>query len=348
MQDEGSTGCSVKCVEVKKVLSRFALSLQEEVEELFFPKKRRVIILAGPTGVGKTRLSLMLAKQLGGEIVSADSAQVYRGMNIGTAKIEEAEREDVLHHLIDIRNVSEPFSVTDFYHEAKKACFEIQKRDKVPIVVGGTGFYLHALIYGPPSGPPKDDEVRGSLERDYEKHGIEPLFERLEEFDPSYAKTISKNDVHKVIRALEIIEVSGKAVSSFEWKEREPESHFDFHPWFLYRDRQELYPILDARVLAMLDKGLINEVIALDRQGIRKNTTASQAIGYKQTLEYLDSAKTEKDYKEYIERLQAATRHLAKRQFTWFRKEPLFTWLDVARKSDEEILSQIINDYKRA
>jgi tRNA dimethylallyltransferase len=341
-----SSSCHTQCLEVEKVLSKFALSLQEDVQELFFPKKKRAVILAGPTGVGKTRLSLLLAKELGGEIVSADSAQVYRGMNIGTAKIDEHEREGILHHLIDIRDITEPFSVTDFYEEAKRACFEIQKRNKVPIVVGGTGFYLHALIYGPPNGPPKDEEIRSALECDYEKFGIEPLFERLQEFDPSYAQTIGKNDVHKVIRALEIIEITGRAVSSFEWKERAPETYFDFRPWFLYRDRKELYPILDARVLKMLAQGLLDEVIALDRQGIRKNSTASQAIGYKQTLEYLDSAKTEKEYKEYVERLQAATRHLAKRQFTWFRKEPFFTWLDVAKKQDEEILAEIIADYQ--
>ena len=333
------------CINIEKILSQVAKAVETNLQELFSTESRKVIILAGPTGTGKTKLSIQLAQLLGGEIISADSAQVYRGMDIGTAKISKDEQQGVVHHLIDIRNVDEPYNVFDFYHDAKACCLEIQKRGRVPIVVGGTGFYLHTLIYGPPQGPGKSEEVRKKLYDDYEKCGIEPLFDRLAEFDPQYASTIGKYDIHKVLRALEIITISGMPVSSFEWKDRTPDATFQFCPWFLYRERAELYPILDQRSLDMIHKGLIEEVKKLEELGLSSNKQASQAIGYKQTLEYLRSEKTAKDYELFVSKLQAATRQLAKRQFTWFRKEPLFKWLDVGSMSEEMILNTIISDF---
>jgi len=329
-----------------RLVSGVATQLQANIERLFEPSHRRVIILAGATGVGKTAISLQLAAKIGGEIISADSMQVYRGMDIGTAKPSKEEMAKIPHHLIDVCDVTEVFHVVQFYEHAKAACSDILLRGKVPIVVGGTGFYIHALLYGTPKGPPSDLAVRTRLTKEYEKFGLEALTEKLSAIDPIYAATITKNDVHKVIRALEIIEVSGQPVSSFAWKEREVEPFFDWRCWFLWLPKLRLYELLDKRCDAMLQKGLLEEVVALDRQGIRKNPTASQAIGYKQSLEFLDSAQTPADYDKFVQEFKQASRHLAKRQFTWFKKEKLFNWLDLAAHERDEVLDMIIEDWR--
>lgn len=330
----------------EKLLGNVAMQVQEQLLSLFEATHRRVIVIAGVTGVGKTQVSIELAERIGGEIISADSVQVYRSMDIGTAKASLEDRKRVRHHLIDIKNLDESFNVVDFYEEAKACIQDIRVRGKVPIVVGGTGFYLHTLLYGPPSGPPTDAAIRAMLEKDVEKFGIEPLFEKLETFDPVYAATITKNDIHKVIRALEIIEVSGKPVSSFCWKDKKPEGYFDFRPWFFHMPRPALYQKLEHRCDEMLAKGFLLEVVRLDRAGIRRNTTARQAIGYKQVLEFLDTAQTEADYKRFVEAFKTATRHLVKRQCTWFRKEPLFRWLDISKYTKDELLELLISDYE--
>jgi tRNA dimethylallyltransferase len=324
-----------------------AVAFQEQLKKDFLPSFRRVIILAGPTGVGKTALSIKLAERLGGEIISADSMQVYRGMDIGTAKVSKEERMRVPHHLIDICDIDEPFHVVQFYTRAKTICQDILDRGKVPLVVGGTGFYIHALLYGPPAGPPSDGAIRKILQEDFEKFGIEPLFEKLQQFDSTYAGTITKNDIHKVIRALEIIEISGKPVSDFPWRKRPLEPYFDFRPWFLYIPRQGLYELLEKRCDEMLKKGLLEEVLKLDRLGIRSNPTAAQAIGYRESLAFLDGAQQEEDYKTFRTSFVRGSRHLAKRQFTWFRHEKIFRWLDLSSHSEEEVLDLIIEDYKK-
>jgi tRNA dimethylallyltransferase len=321
--------------------------LQEQLVQIPKPTDARALIIAGPTGVGKTDLSCELAERLSGEIISADSIQVYRGMDIGTAKISKEVRKRIPHHLIDMVNIDEPYHVCHFYEDARAALHDILRRGRVPIVVGGTGFYIHTLIYGPPSGPPSDAAIRHMLEEELEKFGPELLFEKLEKADPTYAKTITQNDTHKVIRALEIMEISGKPVSSFCWKARTPEPYFDFRCWFLTRQRDELYHHLDARCDAMLEKGLLEEVVRLDRAGIRQNPTAAQAIGYKQTLEFLATAQTPADYEVFREAFRRACRHLAKRQYTWFRKEPLFRWLDLSKQGREEVLEVIISDFQQ-
>ncbi|HXF28943.1 MAG TPA: tRNA (adenosine(37)-N6)-dimethylallyltransferase MiaA, partial [Chlamydiales bacterium] len=297
-------------VAVTKSLQGLATQLQEQLLKLFHPPEQKVIVLAGPTGVGKSSLALRLAEKMGGEIVSADSIQVYRGMDIGTAKLPFNQRKGVPHHLIDIRDVCEPYNVVNFYQEAKHCCYDILRRGKVPIVAGGTGFYLHALIYGSPKGPPSNPKIRAILEAEADKFGIEPLFEKLQEYDPAYAATITPKDIHKVIRALEIIEISAKPVSSFCWKTQEPEPFFDFRPWFLHMPRKILYEALDTRCDEMLQAGLLKEVVHLDRLGIRTNPTARQAIGYKQSLEYLATGQTMKDYDEFVTIFKTASRHL--------------------------------------
>jgi tRNA dimethylallyltransferase len=317
------------------------IPLEERIRDITSIRAKKVILLAGPTASGKTSLSLRLARLLGGEIVSADSMQVYCGMDIGTAKVSEEERASIPHHLIDIRHVHESFNVVDFYHEAKAALNSIASRNRVPIVVGGTGFYFSALLYGPPSGPPSVPEVRRQFEEQLEQFGCEALYDKLLQTDPEYAKTITHNDKHKIIRALEIVIVTGERVSSHQWKRQRVRSEYQFFPWFIYRPREILYPMIDERCEAMMEAGFIEEVEVLKEQGLLLNSSARQAIGYRQCLEYLESERTEEDFKRFLEHFKIASRHLAKRQFTWFRKEPLFRWLNLGIH-DEEIAAEMI------
>lgn len=196
----GASGTSCKDKELQILLTHFTLPEKEKIPPR--SKKKKVIILSGPTGVGKTQLSLTIAKAIGGEVISADSMQVYRGMDIGTAKVSMEERRQVPHHLIDSRDLDESFNVVEFYAEACQSIKEVFAKGAVPIIVGGTGFYIHSLIYGPPSGPASNPALRRELEEEMEKLGADVLFERLKEKDPVYAATITPRDRHKIIRAL--------------------------------------------------------------------------------------------------------------------------------------------------
>lgn len=329
----------------EQVAHHVALHVQSQLAQFFCPFRHRVILLSGPTGVGKTDFSLKLAQRLDGEIVSCDSMQVYRGMDIGTAKVSIEERQRVPHHLIDIRLVNEPYNVFSYFEDAKAAIESIVARGKVPIVVGGTGFYIHALLYGPPHGPPSNPEVRLQLEEKKKQRGVDFLYALLCSQDPEYAKTLSSSDSHKIIRGLEIMELSGKKVSDFSWKERPALPLYDFRAWFFYMPKEKLHVCLNERCQEMLDAGLVEEVMELDRLGIRHNSTASRAIGYRQTLEFLDTDQTEDDYEAYVEKFKIASRHLAKRQYTWFRKETLFRWVDVTKVRQEELIDMIVEDY---
>ncbi len=330
-----------------RILENVAASVQEKFTTLYRHGSKKVIILAGPTGAGKTALSLRLAECLGGEVISADSMQVYRGMDIGTAKATREERERVAHHLVDIRDIHESFNVKDFYEEALLACQDILSRGKVPIIVGGTGFYIHAFLYGPPEGPACDPRIRAQLAEEAERFGIELLYDKLAQVDPEYAATVSRADRHKILRALEIIEISGKRVSDFSWRKRSPIPFFDHRCWFVFWPREILYTRLEKRCDEMLAQGLLEEVVHLDRAGIRQNRTAAQAIGYRQTLEFLDTARTAHDYEVYVDQLKQASRHLAKRQFTWFRKEPCFRWVDLSALSHDETLELLLREYEK-
>lgn len=308
-------------------------------------KKKKVIILAGPTGIGKTQISLDIARVIAGEIVSADSVQVYRGMDIGTAKIQSQDRGYIRHHLIDSRDIDESFNAVDFFNEAQQALREIFARDHVPIVVGGTGFYIHSLIYGPPSGPVSVAEVRLKIEKEMDEKGSFELYERLKSLDPDYAKTISARDRHKIIRGLEIISLTHQTVSSFK-KFIQPTQEYDFRCWFLYCPKDILYKQLDARCERMLEAGFLEEVKRLVDQGLKENSSASQAIGYRQCLKFLASRQAPDDWISFIKEFKQATRRYAKRQFTWFRKEPLFRWINIDKKSIDHIVEIIIQDYE--
>lgn len=316
-------------------------------KEAHLGPKKRVIVIAGPTAAGKTKLSLSLAQAIGGEIISADSCQVYRGMDIGTAKATPEERALVPHHLIDICEITEPFNVAQFAERGSQEIEGVFARESVPIIVGGSGFYVHALLYGPPMGPPSDKAVRENLENQMEKLGPELLYQKLQNLDPVYAVTISDKDRHKILRALEIISISGQRVSDFPSPRSLSEHDYDFRCWFIYPHREPLYSRIELRCDQMLECGFLDEVRTLIDQGLCINTSAAQAIGYRQAIEYLRSSQTPADFESFKTKFKKATRQFAKRQFTWFRKEPLFRWLNTSENSEERIKELILQDFEQ-
>lgn len=329
--------------EVKKYLAHFNIPLKEKIPPK--AKKKKIIVIAGPTSVGKTKRSLIIAHAIGGEIISADSMQVYRGMDIGTAKVSKEDRARIPHHLIDIREIGERFNVMDFYQEANKAIHEILAKEHVPIIVGGTGFYIHCLIYGPPQGPPSAQDVRNKLEEEMKKYGIGAMYEKLQQLDPEYANTITQSDKQKIIRALEIISLTKQKVSQIPISTEKRED-YDFRCWFLYMPKEILYPKIEMRCDEMIASGLIHEVEELEKKDLRQNHSASQAIGYRQCLHYLSSQKSQADYDAFVAAFKQASRRYAKRQFTWFRREPFFRWLNVDEHSLENSVEMIIQDYE--
>ena len=334
--------------EIERIVQGFSIEAQKQLSSNFQKQKKKVIVIAGPTATGKSSLAMTLSELYGGEIISADSMQVYRGMDIGTAKPTKEELLRIPHHLIDIREVNDPFNVVDFYYEARHCCHLVHTRENIPLIVGGSGFYLHSLLYGPPCGPPSMPELRKSLEEEIERLGCDTLYERLKQLDPQYALSITKNDKQKIIRALEIVTLTGKMVSKLSWKTRSFPQNYDFRCWFLHRPRENLYKRIEARCDKMIEQGLLEEVALLDKMGIRLNTSASQAIGYRQALEFLDSKQSKEDYLHFVNTFKQASRNYAKRQFTWFRREPLFRWLDLDMHDKEIALEIIRQDYESA
>lgn len=332
--------------DIERLFVGFAIEAQKQIPENLQKPKKRVILLAGPTGCGKTSFAISLAETLGGEIVSADSMQVYRGMDIGTAKASLEERAKVPHHLIDIRHVTESFNVVDFYYEARHACQLIQGRNEVPIITGGSGFYIHSLLYGPPSGPPSVPELRRTLEEEIEKLGSAALFERLRQLDPQYAATITSHDKQKIVRALEIITLTGKKVSKLTWRGRHRPLNYDFRCWFLFRPKEHLYHRIDKRCEKMLEEGFLDEVDLLLKEGLKENPSACQAIGYRQAIDYLAGSQSPEEYQKFVESFKQASRNYAKRQFTWFRREPLFRWLDLDLHDPEVAIDMIRRDFE--
>ncbi|MBA3816944.1 MAG: tRNA (adenosine(37)-N6)-dimethylallyltransferase MiaA, partial [Parachlamydiaceae bacterium] len=274
-----SNEITIEKEDIERIFLGFALEAQKQLTSNLQKPKKRAIVLAGPTACGKSALGMSLADLMHGEIISADSMQVYRNMDIGTAKSSKEERERIPHHLIDIRDINESFNVVDFYYEARHCCQQVHARESVPLIVGGSGFYLHSLLYGPPSGPPSVPELRKTLEDEIEKLGSEVLFERLKHLDPEYASTITKNDKQKIVRALEILTLTGKKVSKLSWQGRRKPQNYDFRCWFLCRPRDLLYKRIEERCDKMIENGFLEEVAALDKQGLRLNSSASQAIG---------------------------------------------------------------------
>ncbi len=306
-------------------------------------KKKPLIILTGPTAVGKTKASIGLAKAVGGEIISADSMQVYRHMDIGSAKIKPEEMEGVPHHLIDVLEPDEEFHVVKFQELAKKAMREIWERGHIPIVTGGTGFYIQALLYDIDFDEnEKEDAYRKELEAYAREHGAESLHEKLALVDPASAETIHPNNVKRVIRALEFYEQTGKRISEHNETQRQRESPYAFAYFVLTDDRAHLYERIDRRVDQMIEEGLVKEVQALKDKGYTKQLVSMQGLGYKEILDYLDGNYT---LEEAIYTIKRDTRHFAKRQLTWFKRERDVIWIDkqASDYEEEQILEKMLS-----
>lgn len=332
---------------VGQALRHLVVEARKEAIEEVPKRKGKVIVISGPTACGKSDFAMLLAKNMAGEIICGDSMQVYRGLDIGTAKPTIEDRLQIPHHLVDISEVSQPFTVVNFHEEATKAIDAILERKGVPIVVGGSGFYLHALAYGPPPGPAPDPYVRARLEVQMAEEGPKAMYDRLNDLDPGYAERITHHDRHKIVRALEIIQVTGRKVSSMPWKEGAVSAKYDFRCWFLTRPKDILYRRVDQRCQRMVEMGFLEEVEAMLPKGLMDNSAASQAIGYRQAIEYLSSSRRPEDYQHFMMKFAQASRHYVKRQFTWFRREPLYRWLDVDALDYENAMDLVVRDYER-
>lgn len=287
---------------------------------------KELIVLTGPTAVGKTSLSIALAKAVGGEIISADSMQVYKYMNIGTAKITEEEKCGIPHFLIDELEPDEEFNVTIFKNKVMGYIKDIKSRGKVPIIVGGTGFYIQSVIYDINFNEYGDDSnVRKKYEAMAETIGKSELHKKLALVDREYADSVSENNVKKVVRALTFFEMTGEKLSEHNKRERERRSPFDFAYFVLTMDRKKLYERIDKRVDLMFDMGLVDEVKALMAKGYDKSLVSMQGIGYKEVIDYLNG---ETSLEECIDIIKRDTRHFAKRQLTWFKREKVVTYID--------------------
>lgn len=288
--------------------------------------KKPLIILTGPTAVGKTELSIRLAKLVNGEIISADSMQVYKHMDIGSAKIRQEEMDGIPHHLVDVFEPDEEFHVVRFQECARRCMEEIYSRNRIPILVGGTGFYIQAVLYDidfTENGG--DDSYRKGLEALAKEKGNEYLHRMLREVDASSAEQIHANNVKRVIRALEYYHETGEPISRHNQQERQKESPYNFAYFVLNDRRDRLYEKIDARVDGMLREGLVYEVRALKERGCTKDMVSMQGLGYKEILSYLEGERT---LEEAVYILKRDTRHFAKRQLTWFRREREVCWVE--------------------
>ena len=288
-------------------------------------RRPKVIVICGPTASGKTALSIELAKKINGEIVSCDSMQIYKDMNIGTAKPTEEEKEGIKHYLLDFVSPDKRYSVADYKKDAKKAIKEIVNKGKIPIVVGGTGLYVDSLIYEIEFQDIKfDEEYRRKLEKQVEENGLQELYERAKKIDEEAIKKISPNDKKRILRILEIYHATGKNKTEQEKESRKKEVEYDYKVYALNWDREKLYDRINRRVDIMIEQGLIEEVRNIYNK-YEKFPTAMQGLGYKEVVEYLEG-KTTKE--EMIEKIKQETRRYAKRQLTWFRKNKQTIWLN--------------------
>lgn len=299
----------------------------------------RLVVIAGPTAAGKTSLGIRLAQRFGGEIVSADSIQVYRYLDVGSAKPTAEERAAARHHMIDIRDPDEEFTAGDYVREARRCITDIVSGGWIPFIVGGTGLYIRLLLGGIADIPTADEEVRARLKKELERSGPEALFQRLETADPESAAAIGKENVQRMIRALEVLELTGRPLSSFQ-----REHGFEDRPYrsiffCVCPEREELYRRIDMRVDSMADGGLMKEVMYLKSRGYGEELKPLQSLGYRHFREVLEG---EIDRDEAIRLMKRDTRRYAKRQLTWFRSEPEILWRD---PRDEVRIAQEITDF---
>ncbi len=297
-------------------------------------KKKPLIILTGPTAVGKTALSLALAKQCRAEIISADSMQVYRTMDIGTAKLPLGEREGILHHLIDILNPDEPFSIAMFQAYAKKAMEKIYAAGHIPMIVGGTGFYIQSVLYDIDFTETEvDEEKRREWEELYEREGALAFHERLKKVDAKAAGEIHPNNKKRVIRALEFYEQTGRPISEHNEVEHQKSSPYCFAYFVLNEDRSKLYEKINVRIDQMLEAGLLQEVRQIYEHHYDRELPSMKGLGYKEFFPYFDGTE---ELTSCVERLKRETRHFAKRQLTWFRREREVIWISKEEFQQDE------------
>ena len=310
-------------------------------------KKRPLIVLTGPTAVGKTALSVKLAKAVNGEIISADSMQVYKGMDIGSAKISKEEMEGIPHHLIDVLDPSEEFNIVKFKELSLKAMEEIYAKGKIPIIAGGTGFYIQSVLYDIAFENNEDERTyRNELENiAKEPDGTLKLFQMLKECDPKSAEIIHQNNVKRVIRALEFFKETGLPISEHNEEQKQNESPYNFCYFVLNDDRDKLYENIEKRVDIMLKNGLLDEVKTLHEKGYTKDMVSMQGLGYKEILEYFNG---EISLERAVYLIKRDTRHFAKRQLTWFRREKEISWVNKQDFSydEEKILKHILDKLK--
>lgn len=288
--------------------------------------KPNLLVLVGPTAVGKTKLSIEIAKAFSCEIISGDSMQVYRGMDIGTAKIQSSEMEGIPHHLIDVLNPDEPFSVAQFQDSCRQLIPEIGERGKLPFIVGGTGLYVESVCYEYQfTDTGADEEFRSQMQNLADEEGNKALHARLAAVDPQSAERLHPNDVRRVIRALEIYHMSGTTLSS-QLESQNKQSPYNLCIIGLTMDRQMLYNRIEQRIDEMMDAGLVDEVRSLLGQGFTRNLISMQGLGYKEILEHLEDGVP---LEVAVTKLKRDTRRFAKRQLSWFRHMKDISWVDV-------------------
>lgn len=304
--------------------------------------KQKLLVIAGPTAVGKTELSIRLAKELNGEIISADSMQIYKHMDIGSAKVSEEEMDGIKHYLIDVINPDIPFSVADFKEYGETALKEILNKAKLPMIVGGTGLYINSLTCNMTfTEAEKDDEYREYLEKLAIEKGNEYIHEMLKKCDIISYNEIHANNRKRVIRALEVFKLTGKPFSSFNAGDDFYNSNYDIYYYVLTMNREKLYERINKRVDIMMERGLLDECIKLKNMGYTSHMQSMQGIGYKEILYHLENKIS---LEEAVNMIKQGSRNYAKRQLTWFRRDKRCVFLDKDIMSDDEIVIKIIND----
>lgn len=305
--------------------------------------KDNLCIIVGPTSIGKSDLAIDLAQKHNGEIISADSMQIYKYMNIGTAKVREEEMKDIPHHMVDIIDPDEGFTVSDFKHMAKKHIKEINSKGRLPIVVGGTGLYINSLVYNLDFAQiPPNEELRMEYEDKIEKFGNEYLHNKLMKIDKSSGEKISIKDKKRIIRALEIYDSTGRTMSEYNKNFRVMNEDYNLLYISLDMDRAKLYERINNRVDIMLEKGLIDEVKSILEMGYNKDLISLKAIGYKEIIMYLEN---EISLEEAIELIKKASRNYAKRQLTWFRRDHRIKWINIDEYDKTIDICNNISDY---
>ncbi len=305
--------------------------------------KENLFILMGPTAVGKTSLSIKLAKELNGEIISADSMQIYKYMDIGTAKVTESEMDGIIHHMVDIIEPDKSFSVSNYKDLTSQLISEINNRKKLPIVVGGTGLYINSLTYNLNfSSVAPDEKIRSRLELLGDQYGNEYLHEMLSMVDKESAERISIKDRKRIIRALEIYEITGSTMTEYNKNFRSLNTDYNLVMVCLNMERSKLYENINKRVDIMIEMGLIDEVKKILSMGYNKDLVSLQGIGYKEIIQYLENGISLADA---IEKIKQGSRNYAKRQLTWFRRDNRIKWVDVDDFKSINELSYEIKDY---